>query len=192
MWIDFYNVLETFIPSIFSAFIIVTIGAVIISITGRWKQFFFSHKGYVRNVLFLLVMIIVFFLVPDSDTQKYFRIVIVVGVVSIILIKILGKERVIFPKNILLKHWGKTTIIKGTRRYNLLYAMLSSYEKTQVDLEEVKSSYQQQPYEAYRKLKKMNIAQWNSENQYTYYQILCATLIELGAYAEAKVALEKM
>lgn len=192
MLIDFYNVLETFIPSLFAAIILLTIGAVVFSVSGKWKSFFFSHKEYIKTVVFLLTVIIVFFLIPDSNLQKYFRSGILVVTAFIVFVKIYGKEHVIFPKNILLKHWGKIFQIKGTRRYKVLYVMLSTYEKIHVGLEEIKSYYQKAPYMAYCELKKMNIEQWNPKDQNTYYHMLCAILIELGAYLEAKGVLKKL
>lgn len=190
---DLYTILENLMSPILAAVLLIVVALAVMAFTGKWEKCFFTYKDFVCTSFFVLAGVICFLGMPEIRCQKFFRNLIAVIVTIFLIIKIYGKEHFVFPKNLLIKKWDKlSTKSKNKLCYKIAYKLLSSYEKMWVELEEIKNIYEEQPYEAYCRLKKMDVSHCNEEMEDIYYQLLAASLLGMGAYSEAKGLLERM
>lgn len=189
---DLYTILQNLMTPVLAAVLLIIVALAVMAFTGKWEKYFFTYKDFVCASFFVLAGVVCFLGMPELRYRKLYRNLIAVVVTIFLIVKIYGKDHFIFPKNLMLKKWDKISKRKGKLCYKIAYRLLSSYEKMWVELEEIKDIYEEQPYEAYCRLKKLDVSHCNEEMEDTYNQLLAASLYGMGAYSEAKGLLEKM
>ena len=190
--IDLFSVISEHISSALTADLILILVAVLGYSSGKWRKFFYTKKEYVINLFIAIAFVTAFLLLPSTNEYVIGKSILAVCATLYCAVKIYGKNHTIFPKNILIKNWNKIDKYKGKFIYKVSYGVLSTFEKIHVDIIEIKGIYENEPYKAYCRLKKIDISIYEECIQQEYYTIYGVVLMGLGAYAEAQTLLENI
>lgn len=190
--LDLYNTLADEIQPIGSAVLTLMVGAGILLYNNKWKKFFFKKADFWKAFGGVFPAIFIFFLMPEIKYQQCWKAMVCFSTVMYIGLKVYEKEHIVFPGNIILSHYYKSPEFRKKKIFSFLRRFLTPYEKARMELEEIKSFYMEQPYEAYCRLMKMDMSQCKIQDQNEYYLLQAASFLMMGAYSEAEAALENV
>lgn len=190
---EIFDILTDYFTVFQAACITILIAVMYYIYSGKWKSVFNSKCGMAAAALAAMGILYICIYPPGCIAESLSSIW---HVVLIVLFVVIG--------SVMLYRTVKTTplfeyltnqkkmVSPGSKKWRLIYMLLSPYERVQLVLSDAKRTLDSDPYRTYKLLKSQKIDSWRKADREVFDKLMAASLLYLGAIKAAKGKAEKL